>query len=458
MDTIRMIPIEQLEHHPQNPRVDLGDLTELSDSIKAKGIMQNLTVVLDCDYDPEPDNPVKHRFYVVIGNRRLEAARMAGLKELPCAVAVMDKKEIMATMVAENMQRRDLSVYEQTQGIQTMLDLGFTEDQIGERTGLSRTTVRRRMKMAELDRDELKKACNWEKAERQITLMDFDRLARIDDVKKRNEVLKKIGTTNFEWELRTALREQAIKKNKPDVERVLKEANLQSIKSDERYNGKYEGHYDWKFEISDYEPGKKIIPKSDKPVFYCIDGGTVFFYTKAEKKKSTAPEKSEEEKAEEKRIADAWKQIKEDSDTARTLRREYADKLVVIAANVWTMFDGLMKATVLSHISFCTVSGNYKELFGTGDNGYNTIAIGKAAMESIGKLEKKDWPKLIRCTFDADNESSYVRGYLKEMPTHKENPLLDAYYDWLIALGYEMSDTEIALKDGTHECFGKASQ
>ena len=83
MNEITMIPVGLLEHHPENPRKDRGDLTELTDSIKKNGIMQNLTVIAD---------PETSKYLVVIGNRRLEAAKAAGLIELPCAVKDLDHK------------------------------------------------------------------------------------------------------------------------------------------------------------------------------------------------------------------------------------------------------------------------------------------------------------------------------------------------------------------------------
>ena len=70
MNEIKMIPIGDLMHHPENPRKDLGDLEELTASIKANGVLQNLTVVADLE---------KCKYLVVIGNRRFEAAKAAGL-------------------------------------------------------------------------------------------------------------------------------------------------------------------------------------------------------------------------------------------------------------------------------------------------------------------------------------------------------------------------------------------
>ena len=82
MADIRYIKVERLLPHPQNPRKDLGDLTELANSIRENGIMQNLTVV-----------PKGHGYHtIIIGHRRHAAAKLAGLKEVPCVVANLDEK------------------------------------------------------------------------------------------------------------------------------------------------------------------------------------------------------------------------------------------------------------------------------------------------------------------------------------------------------------------------------
>lgn len=95
---ITMIPIGMLVPHPDNPRKNTGDISNLANSIKQSGVMQNLTVV-----------PYENKFRVIIGHRRLAAAKEAGLKELPCVISNMNFKEQCATMLAENMQRVDLT-------------------------------------------------------------------------------------------------------------------------------------------------------------------------------------------------------------------------------------------------------------------------------------------------------------------------------------------------------------
>lgn len=125
------IGLEHIHPHPDNPRKDLGDLTELAESIKKNGILQNLTVI---PKEGEPGECI-----AIIGHRRSAAAKLAGITEAPCRIVEgMTHKEQVSTMLEENMQRGDLTIWEQAQGFQMMLDLGETEDTIAEKTGFSK--------------------------------------------------------------------------------------------------------------------------------------------------------------------------------------------------------------------------------------------------------------------------------------------------------------------------------
>lgn len=181
---IKNIEIRKIHSHPDNPRKDLGDITELSQSIESNGIMQNLTVVEREDGE----------YTVIIGHRRLAAALKAGLDTVPCAVVKMSEKEQQSTMLVENMQRSDLTVYEQAQGFQMMLDLGSTEDEIAEKTGFSKQTVKHRINLAKLDPDILKEKNADENF--QMTLKDMYELEKIDDVDERNEILSKVRNSS----------------------------------------------------------------------------------------------------------------------------------------------------------------------------------------------------------------------------------------------------------------------
>lgn len=183
MAQIVNIPIDHLYPHPDNLRKDLGDLAELADSIKASGVLQNLTVVprlrdmtdeeyrtACAEYRANPTeesqriinrHTVAEGYTIIIGHRRHAAAQLAGLAELPCVIVAMDAREQLQTMLVENMQRSDLTVYEQAQGFQMMLNMGNSVAEIAEKSGFSKATVRRRLKMAELDSDTLKNVLTY---------------------------------------------------------------------------------------------------------------------------------------------------------------------------------------------------------------------------------------------------------------------------------------------------------
>lgn len=250
-----MLPIEELHPHPKNPRKELGDLTELADSIKANGIYQNLTVIrghwmtqeewadVSARYKENPSEELQQlmsskwldsEYTVVIGHRRRGASKLAGLTHLPCVVVEMTPKEQLQTMLLENMQRSDLTVYEQAQGFQLMIDMGDTVENIVEKTGFSKTTVKRRLKMAELDPNTLK-----EVSSRQLSLGDFDRLAQIENIDERNECLKHIGTANFNIEAERRLKKQQIAKNLPAVKAAIRAAQGKKMEQRDTWYGEY---------------------------------------------------------------------------------------------------------------------------------------------------------------------------------------------------------------------------
>lgn len=173
-DNIKMINRKLLMPHPDNPRKDLGDLKELADSIAEHGIMQNLTVV-----------PEGNMYKILIGHRRY-AASEGVLDELPCVVVNnLTYAQQVGVMLAENMQRADLTYIEQAHGFQLMLDLGDTVETIAEKTGFSKATVKHRLAITELNPEALEKAKKWF----QPTITDFIALEKVKDLKLRNEIL-----------------------------------------------------------------------------------------------------------------------------------------------------------------------------------------------------------------------------------------------------------------------------
>lgn len=273
MDNIEMIPTYELFAHPQNPRKELGDLEELVDSIKANGILQNLTVV------PRDDGG----YTVIIGHRRLAAARRAGLTELPCAIVFMDEEEQFRTMMVENMQRSDLTTIEQADGFQYMLDLGESMDTITQTTGFSRSTINRRLKLRELDRDKLQQAEG-----RGGTIHDYMELMKIEDPAQRNEVLDAIGTSNFNNMLQGVLSRQERLKQKDKIISLVSrfaEKFPESKKSERYLSSKWE-----QCKCYYYRGDEKIEPPADAETrkYYYIDDGCYCcdLYAKPEKQKA----------------------------------------------------------------------------------------------------------------------------------------------------------------------------
>lgn len=436
MEKIVYIEIDKLNPHPQNPRKDLGDLTELAASIKEKGVMQNLTVVPNGD-----------AYTVVIGHRRHAAAKLAGLTELPCVIADLDEQEQLETMLLENMQRSDLTVYEQAQGFQLMLDMGSTVDDIAKKTGFSKTTVTRRVKMAELDQKILKEVSG-----RQLSLGDFDELAKIKDVKERNTVLETIGTSDFNYRVNAALRRQAIKENGPKVKAWLKSIGAKKIEnSSDRWNGKYSQQRQIDFD----EWNDKDTPELDfEPVFYYDNGSYVELYKKAPKKERK--QKTPEEIAEEQRIAEAWQALDETAKAAYELRRAFVDGLKVTEKNRADVLTGALYAAALA--ACCYRMAKNERLYaicGVEKSVYVPDKDTKIVNGLVG-ISDNDLPGIIHDLL-GDSAAMTCTGHYGryQAPRYEKDATLDATYRWLGKLGYEISSEERMILDGTHPSYEK---
>ena len=441
MSEMVFIPVERLVPHPDNPRKDLGDLTELAASIKENGVFQNLTVV------PE----VEDRFTVVIGHRRLAAAKLAGLTELPCVVVEMTPKEQVQTMLLENMQRSDLTVYEQAQGFQMMLDLGATVEEIAEKSGFSEKTIRRRVKMMELDQKTLK-----EVSARQLTLGDFDALAQVEDIKERNKVLESIGTRDFDANLSRALSVQAERRNRPIVKAWLKEIGAKELTSQEAWSNKYEsypgcGYYIY---LSKWgEDGNKPPENIKGEVFYVLERTSLRLYKKREKAK---PEKKPPEQiAKEKAISAAWKSLEESASLAYDLRKAFVEKLTVTKKNRETVLFGALLSVLMDSISYVSQDGEtIKALLGIEFGNYYEPNKHLKIAEKIGEITDEKLPRLVYAGFGDDAKDLCTGStYKGNFPEFHCSGKLKLLYEWLQRLGYEISTEEQSMMDGTHAGF-----
>ena len=450
MNEITMIPVEQLHHHPENPRKDLGDLSELTESIRKNGVMQNLTVV--------PSEYEKDKYLVVIGNRRMEAAKAAGLTELPCVVSFMNHRTQISTMLMENMQRADLTVYEQAQGFQMMMDLGFTEKEISTTTGFSETTVRRRLKMAELDKGAFQKAVG-----KQITMDDLDRLGQLDSVKERNALLKEYGEQNFDWKLNRAIKIQKAHKMKSKAHQMLQEAKIKKVPEKDKYalyGGGYEKLYNQTCELDKWDGKSNFIPKVKDELLYTEDETDISFYIKKKKQKAEPVKKSQEELEEARNRSLAWKTVERCAETAAELRKAFADQMTVSPKNAMRMMQWAMIAAFASMMAYENPTGEIKNRF-VGPTKTHSITDSTTDMANgMKKLPQSKWPALILLMFDGDwkemkrKPPCFAEGSQSwQFPQYKKNVKLELCYEWLTEFGYTMSTEEIEMMGGTHPVF-----
>lgn len=139
---VRYIPINTVRPNPQQPRRSFDEtaLRELADSIRAYGILQPLTV------------RDRGGFYeLVAGERRLRAARIAGLREVPCLVAEVGEEDAALLALIENLQRRDLDYMEEAAAIARLIGrYGLSQQQAADKLGKSQPAIANKLRLLRL--------------------------------------------------------------------------------------------------------------------------------------------------------------------------------------------------------------------------------------------------------------------------------------------------------------------
>ena len=148
---IRMIPLDRIEPNPRQPRSELGDIQELMDSIKAKGVLEPIIV-----------RPRGEKFEIIAGERRFIASRNLGLKEIPCIEMTVDDQEAMEISLIENLQRKDLDIFEEADGLRALMNLyGYSHQEVADKIGKARSTITEIISVSRIPvnlREKLKKA------------------------------------------------------------------------------------------------------------------------------------------------------------------------------------------------------------------------------------------------------------------------------------------------------------
>jgi ParB family chromosome partitioning protein len=135
----RMIPVDKIRPNPDQPRKALGELRELTDSIKEKGVLEPLLV----RFVPRDDC-----YHIISGERRYHASRAAGLREVPCIEKIADDAETLELALIENLQRKDLTPFEEADGLQRLAEqFEYTHDDIAKKIAKARSSVTETMSL-----------------------------------------------------------------------------------------------------------------------------------------------------------------------------------------------------------------------------------------------------------------------------------------------------------------------
>jgi ParB family chromosome partitioning protein len=135
------IPIDAIDPNPEQPRrvFDAVQLRSLADSIRRHGVLQPVVVRRAGD-----------RYQLIVGERRWRASREAGLASIPAVVADVEDRARLEVALVENVQRRDLNPIELAHAFRTLGEAGATQEEIGERVGLDRSTVANHLRLLDL--------------------------------------------------------------------------------------------------------------------------------------------------------------------------------------------------------------------------------------------------------------------------------------------------------------------
>lgn len=462
------IPIEKLFPHPDNPRKDLGDLTELAESIRAGGVRQNLTVVshaistneytrlLDVKESAYKRHMVNHAFdggyTIIIGHRRAEAAKLAGLTELPCVVTEMTYEEQVATMLLENMQRSDLTTYEQAQGFrQLSMDFGMSVDAIAKKTGFSSSTVRNRLKMCNLNQETLRKVS----AERQISLTDLDKLYEIKDPKVRDKVLETIGTNNFDSQVLSAKNAQERKEKEEGWRKLMAERGFAEIPSQERHGNKYKtGFY------LDCLPDAAALDEKLEPgveYHWYVDWGTLYLKTLNPVSDESDAASKKKERETQLRM-EAANGLKEAFERAYRMRSNFIRDYTETDARkhlVDILRMGIERKLAYEHnrtdmLQFFLSIGYAEQAMKDSESypeweEFKGVVIGSPYKSALSFI----YASIGDSASSACYKTSSWSGHHGEYEQSYDHEKLTLLYESLERLGYEMSDEERELMDGT---------
>ncbi len=176
---IRNIPIEKIITNQMQPRRDMGDLSELTDSIRENGIIEPVIV-----------KPRDGNFEIIAGERRFRAAKEAGMHEIPCIEHDVPDNEALEMSIIENIQRKDLNAIEQAHSIRSLAEIyGYTHEEIAKKISKSRVTVTELIRITDLP-ESIQEKCLELGIDSKTFLLELTKTA---DLEKMEDILRQYG-------------------------------------------------------------------------------------------------------------------------------------------------------------------------------------------------------------------------------------------------------------------------
>lgn len=217
---IRSVPVNRIIPNVHQPRKDLGDLKDMADSIREKGIIEPILV-----------RTRDRNFEIIAGERRYQAAKVAGLSEVPCIQLDISDDETLEISIIENIQRKDLNIFEVANSLKTLSDIyGYTHEEISKKLGKSRVTVTELIKTAQLD-PEIQKEC----LRLNINSMTFIlELAKIGNAREVLEILKQYEKQPFSREDLKQYRKSKTSEKKEEKPGVKKPMRFSVVSEDKK--------------------------------------------------------------------------------------------------------------------------------------------------------------------------------------------------------------------------------
>lgn len=200
----QMLPLGLIEPNPEQPRTNIGNLDELTASIREKGVLEPILV-----RQLEPN-----RYQIISGERRFRAATAAGLEEIPAIELDATDREALEIALIENIQRKDLTPFEEAEGFQFLQEkFGYTHEKISQVLGKSRTTITETLQLNDIP-DRIRVLCREAGISNKSVLVQ---IARAGDERAMEEIVARFarGEMNREQVRKATAKKAEVKRGRP---------------------------------------------------------------------------------------------------------------------------------------------------------------------------------------------------------------------------------------------------